>query len=275
MCYDHCALHVASAFGGTNRTTRDVRGSVAIRRKADKAVTSAEGRKSCLDRIKSILNDARRQQQIGKVCGTALGGRGERAVEPSREDVSRAQLVMCRHDEVREHGLRRRVSRQRGEFGDDAVRPQVCQQVDLPQPRNLSPLVRQVDDFALCRSVDRAVRLVDKALRGFRMPVISARLLLVAVHALLHDSPFAVVGYEESVIETVTHSGAVDLRHQSACAGEPDAIETDAFTESMQFVRRLSRMLAAAAAHVDAEFVREGSQAALEGADRTNASPCP
>jgi DNA invertase Pin-like site-specific DNA recombinase len=46
-----------------------------------------------------------------------------------------------------------------------------------------------------------------------------------------------------------------------------DAIETDAFTESMQFVRRLSRMLAAAAAHVDAEFVREGSQAALEGAD--------
>ena len=90
----------------------------------------------------SARADAGRQQQIGKVCGTALGGRGERAVESSREDVARAHVVMCRHDEVREHSLRRRVTRQRGEFGDDAVRPQVCQQVELPRARNLSPLVK-------------------------------------------------------------------------------------------------------------------------------------
>ena len=102
------------------------------------------------------------------------------------------------------------------------------------------------------------------------MPVVAARLLLVAVHALLHDRPLAVVGDEEAVqikVEAVLDGGAVDLGDEAAGARQLGAVEADAFAEQTQFVRRLARMLAAAAADVDAEFVRRGAQAALQGAD--------
>ena len=66
------------------------------------------------------------------------------------------------------------------------------------------------------------------------MPMVAARLLLVAVHALLHDRPFAVVGHEEPMeveIEAVLDGGAVDFGDQAACAGELGAVESDAFAE--------------------------------------------
>ena len=100
--------------------------------------------------------------------------------------------------------------------------------------------------------------------------MVPARLLVVAVHALLHDRPFAVVGHEEPVqveIEAVLDGGAVDFGDEAARAGEPGAVETDALAQQAQFVRRLSRMLAPAAADVDAKFARKRSQPALEGAD--------
>ena len=81
----------------------------------------------------------------------------------------------------------------------------------------------EIDDLALYRPVDCAVRLVDEALQVFRMPVVAARLLLVAVHALLHDGPLAVVGDEEAVqikVEAVLDGGAVDLCDQTAGAGQ-------------------------------------------------------
>src|ERR1700722_13110076 len=102
------------------------------------------------------------------------------------------------------------------------------------------------------------------------MPVVAARLLLVSVHALLDDCPLAVVGHEEAVeveIEAVLHGGAVDLGDQPACAGQSGAVETHTFAESLQLIRRLPGMLASAAADVNAEFVRERPQPALEGTD--------
>src|ERR1700733_3123512 len=102
------------------------------------------------------------------------------------------------------------------------------------------------------------------------MPVVAPRLLLVAVHTLLHHRPLAVVGHEEAVeieIEAVLHGGAVDLGDQPARAGESGAVETDTFAECLQFVRRLAGVLASAAADVDAEFVRERPQPALESAN--------
>src|SRR5258708_39266134 len=102
------------------------------------------------------------------------------------------------------------------------------------------------------------------------MPVIPARLFLVAVHAQLHDCPLAVVGYEKSVkikIEAVLDCGAVDIRDETAGACQFGAVETNTLAEKTKFVGRLSGVLTAAAAYVDAEFVRDGSQAALEGSD--------
>ena len=100
--------------------------------------------------------------------------------------------------------------------------------------------------------------------------MIAARLSRVAVHALLHHDPVPVVGDDEAVqieIEAVLHRGAVDLGDQPARLGERRAVEPDAFADRDEFVRRLARMLAAAAADMEAEFARERRQAALQRAD--------
>ena len=76
------------------------------------------------------------------------------------------------------------------------------------------------------------MRFVYEALQIFGMPMVPARLLVVAVHALLHDRPLAVVGDEESVqieIEAVLDRGAVDLGDEAARAGKLGAVETDTF----------------------------------------------
>src|ERR1700692_2615228 len=102
------------------------------------------------------------------------------------------------------------------------------------------------------------------------MPVVAARLLLVSVHTLLHHRPSAVVGHEEAVeveIKAVLYGSVVDLGDQSARAGESGAVEPDAFAECLQFVRRLAGVLTSTAADVDAKFVRERRQPALEGAN--------
>lgn len=102
------------------------------------------------------------------------------------------------------------------------------------------------------------------------MPVVAARLFPVAVHALLHDGPFAVIGDEEAVqiqIKTVLHGGAVHLGDQAAGARQLRAIKTDALAEQAQFIRRPARVLSAAAADMDTEFARKRLQAALQRAD--------
>jgi hypothetical protein len=102
------------------------------------------------------------------------------------------------------------------------------------------------------------------------MPVIAARLLLVSVHPLLHHRPFAVVGHEEAMevkIEAILYGSAVHLGDQTARADKLGAVEADAFAECLQLIRCLPRVLAPAAADVDAEFVGERPQPPLEGAN--------
>src|SRR3954467_3601678 len=104
------------------------------------------------------------------------------------------------------------------------------------------------------------------------MPVIAPRLAPAVVHALLHHGPLSVVGDEEAVkieIEAVLHRGAVDLGDKTAGAGQGRRVETDPLAEQTQFLRRLARMLAAAAADVNSEFVLQRSESALQRADHT------
>jgi hypothetical protein len=78
-------------------------------------------------------------------------------------------------------------------------------------------MIGQIDDLALTGSVDCAVRLVDEALQAFGVPVVASGLAFVAIHALLNDSPLAVIGDEEAMeieFEAVLDGGAVDLGHQ-------------------------------------------------------------
>jgi hypothetical protein len=121
---------------------------------------------------------------------------------------------------------------------------------------------------ALERPVDRAVRLIDKTFETFRMPVIAPRLALVAVHALLHHGPFAVVGDEKTVqikLKTVLHGGAVNFRDETAGAGQRRAVETDALAQRRQFRWRAARMFSPAAADMNASLQRR--QPALQCAD--------
>src|SRR3954463_3285422 len=99
------------------------------------------------------------------------------------------------------------------------------------------------------------------------MPVVAARLLAVAVHALLHHGPFAVIGDEETVqvqIKTILHRGAIDLRDQPAGARKPGTVKANTVAEQAQLVGGSSGMPAAAAADMDAEFASERRQSALQ-----------
>jgi len=62
------------------------------------------------------------------------------------------------HDEMRELGLGSRLIRERGIFARDAVGPECPQQIELRAARAFRAMVGEIDDVALERPVDRAVR---------------------------------------------------------------------------------------------------------------------
>ena len=83
------------------------------------------------------------------------------------------------------------------------------------------------------------MRRIDEAVQSFRKPVIAPGLLAIAVHALLDDNPFAVIGDDEAVqieIEPILHRGAVDLRDQAAGLGQRAAVEPDALADRNEFM---------------------------------------
>ena len=95
-------------------------------------------------------------------------------------------------------------------------------------------------------------------------------------HALLDHGPLAVVGDDEAVqveVEAVLHGGTVDLGDQPARLRQGGAVETDAFADCRQLVRRPPRMAAATAADMDAELVRQRCQPPLEGAQDAGGDP--
>ena len=91
-----------------------------------------------------------------------------------------------------------------------------------------------------------------------------------AVHTLLDHGPLAVVGDDEAVqieIESVLERSAVDLGDQPARLAERGAVEPDLLADRGELVRRPSRMLAAAAADVEAELGFERPEATFQRAD--------
>ena len=79
-----------------------------------------------------------------------------------------------------------------------------------------------------------------------------------------------IVGDDEAVqieVETILDGGAVDLRHQPADVGERGAVDSDPLADRCEFKRRLSRLLAAAAADMNSEFARQRLKSSLQRAD--------
>ena len=192
-------------------------------------------------------------------------------MQPPRDHVIRPDIVMRRHDEMRQQRLgdiwlalwRIRRSRQR------RARARSCPARDRrayrsAPPRRFGPPIGQIDDLALAGPLDCRVRLSTKLCQPLRKPVIAPRLAAVAVHALLDDDPFAVVGDDEAVqieVEPILHRRAVDLGDEPACLGQRRAVEADLLTDGDEFLRRLPRMVAASAADVNAELARQAASA--------------
>ena len=99
------------------------------------------------------------------------------------------------------------------------------------------------------------------------MPVVSPGLALVAVHALLDDGPFAVVGDEKAMeikVKSVLHGGAVDLSHEAAGSRElAGAVEAYALAEQPSIRRASGANVSAAAADMNAEFSLQRPKSAL------------
>jgi hypothetical protein len=177
--------------------------------------------------------------------------------------------MMRRHDKMRKERLVRlaAASFQSRNLTDDAIRAKVLQEVELLQPGGLRAAVCQIDDLALVLAVDGGMRGVDETFEPLRKPVIAARHPGVVVHALLNHGPLPVGGDDETVkieVETILDSRAINLRDEPAGLGQRLAIKARALPDRRQFVRRLPRMAALSAAHIEAEFARHGSKAAFE-----------
>src|SRR5262245_20454569 len=131
-------------------------------------------------------------------------------------------------------------------------------------------MVCEIDDLALVWSVNRAVRLVDETRQPLGMPMVATRLPFAAVHHLLNDGPFAVVGDEKAMqveFKPVLHRSAVDLCNQPAGARERCPVKADALAERHELIRRATGMLSTSAAHMNAKFVPRRAEAAFERTD--------
>src|SRR5262245_57035089 len=125
-------------------------------------------------------------------------------------------------------------------------------------------MVGQIDDLALVWSVNRAVRLVNETRQPLRMPMVAAGLPFAAIHPLLNDGPFAVVGDEKAMqvkLKPVLHRSAVDLGNQPAGARERCPVKADALAERRELIGRATRMLSASAAHMNAKLVLQRAKA--------------
>ncbi len=106
--------------------------------------------------------------------------------------------------------------------------------------------------------------------------MVAARLPLVAIHALLNDRPFALVGHEETMqvkVEAVLYRGAVDFSHEAAGPRQGQPVNTDAFAGCCQFLRRAARMLAAATADMNAKLALQRGEPAFQRADDARGDP--
>lgn len=150
------------------------------------------------------------------------------------------------------------------------VRRCAAQQLHLRIARGSGTVVGEIDDVALMRTLDGSMRRIHKTAQAFGEPVIPARLLALPVHALLHHHPAAIVADDETMqvqIEAVLHGSAVHLGDQAAGLCQSGAVQPDRIAHCQQFGRRGTRMPAAPATDMDAQFAGQWRQPTLERAD--------
>ena len=102
--------------------------------------------------------DAGHEQQLFEIRRSPLRSRRQGPMKTALDDVSRPNVMMIGHDEVREEALRGlRLGFNPSQLANDAVRSRVREQIKLQLPRSGCAVVGQVDDLALVASVLRLV----------------------------------------------------------------------------------------------------------------------
>ena len=206
--------------------------------------------------------DAGDQEQLGEIARANFRSRGQRTAQPVQEHIGRPHVVMHRHLEMGNGRILTEATQQCYDTIGIALH-----QLNLRRPRGRGAMIGQVDDLSLMQAIDRRVWLVDEALEPVRQPVVPPCLAPHDVHPLLDNRPCAVIGHHEAVqveIESVLHSGAIDLRDETAGARQRIAIHTDTLADGAQLRRCVARMPAAAAADVYAELMLDWCKPAFQ-----------
>src|SRR5260370_17249988 len=166
--------------------------------------------------------------------------------------------------------MRRRLGFKSGQFSRNPVRPQARKKLELPASRSLGATVGKVCNNALVGAVDCGMGLLHEALQAFRKPVITASLLALTVHSLLHYGPATIIGDNETVqvqIKTVLNRGAVHLCNKAACSRKRSAVKSHAVPDRDQLLRRLPRILSAPAPPMKPKSFLNRFQPTFERAD--------
>jgi hypothetical protein len=184
-------------------------------------------------------------------------------MQSAGDDVCGPDIVVSRHDEVRQHGVDLSIGIfdaapvEPGEMPLDPIWPELAENIELSPPGGGRATICQIDDHALFDAIDRSMWFVHEALQTVREPVVAPGLAAIAVHTLLNDNPMPVIGDDEAVkieVEAVLDSRAVDLGHEPACLGERGTIEPYPITDRDKFVRGLAGLISAPAADMNTEL---------------------
>src|SRR3569623_1531631 len=107
--------------------------------------------------------------------------------------------------------------------------------------------------------------------------MVSPGLPMVAIHALLDNGPLTIARDEEAVqveIKAVLHRRTVHLGDLSTGAYQWDWIPSGTIAQRCQFLGSPTRVASATAADIDAKFVLQRPEAALQGADHASCDAC-
>src|SRR5258708_5193055 len=100
--------------------------------------------------------------------------------------------------------------------------------------------------------------------------MITASLLALTIHSLLHHRPATIIGDNKAVqvqIKTVLNRSAVHLCNKAACSRERRAVKSDEVPDREELLRRLARILSAPAAHMKPKFFLKRFQPTFKRAD--------
>src|SRR5262249_11872993 len=121
--------------------------------------------------------------------------------------------------------------------------------------------VDEIHDLALMFPDNADMRIGREIPDSCGMPMVSAGKSRIFVHPLLDNGPFSIGRNYKCVkinLKAVRDRVVVDSGRKTARPDESLTIEAPAIRNSSQLARRVPGMPAAAAADVDAEFVRPG-----------------